>query len=117
VNANPGVQSQQLFQGGVESAIGGQQRAIEQARLDEEIRKFYALQDADGQKAAQLLALIQGMPGATTTSNATGSVAKPNKWAAAGGGALAGGVAGSTFGPVGTAAGAAGGGLLGLLTS
>ena len=117
VSANPGVQNQQLFEGGVNSAIGAQQRAIEQAQLDETIRKFYGAQQLDLDKAQSLLALLQGVPGATTTTTGTGALPQgPTKMQGLAGGALAGGAAGATLGPVGAGVGAVGGGLLGLLT-
>lgn len=115
VAQNPNVQAQQLFQPGVESAIGAQERVLEQARLDEEIRKFYTGQSLPFLQAQELMSLIQGMPGATTTSTATGSVAKPGMLQTGAGGAATGAALGSVIPGVGTAIGAGAGGLLGLL--
>lgn len=78
VNANQGVMQQQLFPHDILSAVGGQQRSLEQATLDEQIRKFYAEQDLDLSKGQQLLNLISGMPGGVGTSTATGALPKTN---------------------------------------
>jgi hypothetical protein len=75
---NPSVLNQQLFPAGVYSAVGGQQRALQQAQLDEQIKNFYATQDLDLSKAQQLINLVGGMPGGTGVSTATGAVPKPN---------------------------------------
>ena len=117
VSANPGVQAQQLFEPGVMSAIGGQERALEQAKLDEQIRRFYTGQALPFLRGQELAALAAGLPGGTTTGTTTGAVPQgPGKLKTAGGMALAGAGAGAAFGPVGAGIGAAGGGLLGYLT-
>ena len=117
VSANPGVQAQQLFEPGVMSAIGGQERALEQAKLDEQIRRFYTGQALPFLQGQELAALAAGLPGGTTTGTTTGAVPQgPGKLKTAGGMALAGAGAGAAFGPVGAGIGAAGGGLLGYLT-
>lgn len=114
---NPNVQAQQLFDPAVLSAVGGQERALEQAKVDEAIRNFYTQQALPFIQAQELMSLIQGMPGGKTVSTTTGAVPPgPNKLQGAAGGALAGAGAGSTFGPVGTIVGGAGGGILGYLT-
>jgi hypothetical protein len=125
VQGNPNVQGQQFVEGGANSAVGAQQRAIEQAQLDEEIRKFYGAQQLDLDKAQSLLALLQGVPGATTVTTGTGALpGGPSRLQGAAGGALSGAATGATVGSVipgvgtaiGAGAGAVGGGLLGLLT-
>lgn len=73
IGQNPSVLQTQLFPGSVMGAVGGQQRGLEQAQLDEEIRKFYTAQDLDLSKSQQLLNLISGMPGGTGTSTVTGA--------------------------------------------
>ena len=108
ISRNPGVQSQQLFAPGVTSAVGAQDRTIEQAALDEEIRQFYTGQSLPLLQAQELMGLMSGMPGGSTTSQVTGSTPGVNPVMGGLGGAAAGM---SLFGPV----GAVGGGLLGLL--
>lgn len=65
---NPSVLQQQLFPANIYSAVGGQQRGMEQAKLDEQIRNFYTQQDLPLSRAQQLLGLISGMPGGTGVS-------------------------------------------------
>lgn len=115
IQANPGVQSQQLFQPGVMSVVGAQERDINQAQLNEQIQKFYTGQALPFLQAQELMSLIQGMPGGATTSTATGSVPGVNPVMSGLGGAAAGASVGSMFGPIGTGVGAAGGGLLSYL--
>lgn len=68
---NPSVLNQQLFPANVYSAVGGQQRGMEQARLDEQIRNFYAQQDLPLSRAQQLLGLLSGLPGGQGVSTVT----------------------------------------------
>lgn len=82
------VQGQQLIAPDITAAVGGQQRAMEQAQLDEQIKKFYTGQQLPLQQAQELMGLISGMPGGTTVGQATGAVPKTNPLMA-GGGALA----------------------------
>ena len=111
INRNPSVQSQQLFAPGVTSAVGAQDRAIEQARLDEEIRQFYTGQSLPLLQAQELMGLISGMPGGGTTSTVTGSVPGVNKGASVMGGAAT----GAMMTPGMPLVGGAAGGLLALL--
>jgi hypothetical protein len=53
--------------------IGGQQQGMEQAQLDEMIQRFYTQQDLPLLQSQQLMALIQGMPGATGVSTVRGA--------------------------------------------
>lgn len=115
INRNPSVQGQQLFEPGVISAVGAQNRGVEQVALDEEIRKFYTGQALPFLQAQELMSLIQGMPGGSTTSTATGSVPGVSPFMSAAGGAASGATIGSIFGPVGTGVGAGAGGLLSYL--
>ena len=106
------VQQQQLMPYDIQAAVGGQQRAVEQAQLDEAIRQFYTQQSLPLLQAQELGALAAGMPGGAATSVATGAVPKANPLMAGLGGAMA-------LGPMlgGGLGGAVGGGGLGLLAS
>lgn len=104
---NPGTMASQLMGGEVASAVGGQQRAMDQALLDEEISKFYLQQQLPFLKAQDLMSLMSGMPGGTGVSTVTG--AQPGKSPIMSG--LGGAAAGmAAFGPIGAGIG----GLLGL---
>jgi hypothetical protein len=76
---NQSIMTQGLFPSQVMSAVGGQQRAMDQAKLNEEVQKFYTGQDLPLLKSQQLLALINGMPGAEgkTTVQGAGTQAQP----------------------------------------
>ena len=78
VNQTPQVNQQQLMPWDVLGAVGGQSRALEQAKLDEEIRKFYSQQDLPLLQSQQLLSLISGMPGGTGTTTVQGAAAQSN---------------------------------------
>jgi len=82
INRNPQVQMGQLFGSDVLGAVGGQQRMMEQARLDEDIARFYTGQALPLIQAKELISLIQGMPGGGTVSTATGAVPKVNPYLA-----------------------------------
>jgi hypothetical protein len=60
------------------AAVGAQRRGVEQAKLDEEINRYYAQQDMPLWKAQQLMNLIAGMPGGTGTTTMTGVAPKSN---------------------------------------
>ncbi len=77
---NPSVIQQQLMPANIMSGVGGQQRAMEQAGLDEQIRQFYAQQDLPLSRAQQLLNLISGMPGGSGVSTVTPSTPQANPW-------------------------------------
>lgn len=117
VMGNDKVQAQQLFQPEVTSAVGGQQRAVEQAQLDEAIKRFYTGQSLPFIQAQELMSLLQGMPGATASSTATGSVPKGNMVMGGLGGAASGAAIGSVVPGIGTGIGAGVGGLAGLLAN
>lgn len=95
VSANPGVMAQQLVAPDVVSAVGAQERAMRQAQLDEEIRKFYTGQALPLVQSQELMRLIQGMPGGSTVSTATGSVPHANPMMSTLGGAASGAAIGS----------------------
>lgn len=78
VGRNQGVIDSQLAAPSIVSGVGAQDRAIQQATLDEDIRRFYASQDLDLAKAQSVLGLVQGMPGGTNVSQATGMAPKAN---------------------------------------
>ena len=117
VNANAGVQDQQLFNPLTLGAVGAQNQAADQAALDEKIRKFYTSQELPMLQAQQLFGLISGMPGGGTTSTTTGALPTTTPMNAGLGGAMAGGSLGSIVPGIGTGLGAGIGGLLGLLTN
>lgn len=109
---NPSVQAQQLFGADVLGAVGGQERALEQAQLDEALKQWTIQQQLPYMRASEIMSMIQGMPGATGVSTMQG--AAPQKSAAMGalGGAASGAALGSMIMPgIGTAAGAVLGGL------
>lgn len=115
VNNNANVQAQQGVGAEMLGAVGGQQRSMEQAKLDEEISKFYTNQALPLLQSQQLMSLLTGMPGGTATSTATGTTPSPNPFSAGMGGALSGAALGSLVPGLGTGVGALGGGLLSLL--
>jgi hypothetical protein len=78
VARNPSVLNQQLFPATVYSAVGAQERGLQQAQLDEQIRNFYAAQDLDLSKAQQLISLVGGMPGSTGVSKVQGATPQTN---------------------------------------
>lgn len=78
INRNPSVMAQQLMPGDVLAAVGGQNRALEQAKLDEQIRNFYTGQMLPFMQSSELIRLLSAMPGASTTSTATGALPQAN---------------------------------------
>lgn len=115
VSANPSVQAQQLFAPDVMASVGGQQRAMEQAQLDEEVNRFYTAQQLPYLQAKDIMSLVQGMPGATNVSQVTGAVPKPSAFSAGIGGLATGATLGSVIPGVGTGIGAGAGLLASLL--
>jgi hypothetical protein len=77
VNRNPSVMAQQMLPADMLAAVGGQQRGMEQAQLDEQIRNFYTQQQLPFLQAQELMSFLQGMPG-QTTSKVTGTVPGPS---------------------------------------
>lgn len=73
VDANPGVITQQLMPADIMGAVGADRRAMEQAKLDEQARNFYATQDIDLNRSRELLGLVNAIPGASGVSTVTGS--------------------------------------------
>lgn len=113
IQANPNVQAQQLFAPDVMATVGAQNRAVEQAKLDEEIRRFYTGQALPFVQAQELMGLISGMPGGTAVGQVTGSTPTPSPFMAGMGGAASGAAIGSIIPGVGTGIGAG----VGLLAS
>lgn len=114
---NPQTIASQLTSGQAMDAVGGQQRAMEQALLDEQVNKFYLQQQLPFMKAQDLMALITGMPGGQGVSTVKGAQPQSGGLMAGLGGAASGAVLGSMIFPgVGTAVGAGLGGLLGLFS-
>jgi hypothetical protein len=112
---NPQTMAGMLVPGQTASAVGQQQRAMEQALLDEQVNKFYLQQNLPFLKAQDLMGLIGSMPGGQGISSVTG--AQPQKSPLMGGlgGAASGAALGSMILPgIGTAAGAGLGALLGI---
>lgn len=117
IQQNPNVQAQQLFAPDVLSSVGGQQRAMDQAQLDETVKKFYTGQYLPFMQSQDLINMVSGIPGATTSSTATGSTPKPNMISAGLGGAASGAAIGSIVPGIGTGVGAAAGLLASILSN
>lgn len=111
----PLTQQSLLFGSNVQGQVGGQQRALEQAQLDQTNQLQLLQQQLPFLRAQDLMSLISGMPGATGVSTATGATPKTSPWQSALGGGLAGASLGSSFGPWGTLLGGGGGALAGIL--
>jgi hypothetical protein len=116
IQANPGVQAQQLFEPDVMASVGAQKRAMTQAQMDQAVQQFYTGQELPFLQAQELMGLIQGMPGGVNESTVVGSVPKANPLMAGVGGAATGASLFSSLMPGMAAAGPIGGGL-GLLAS
>lgn len=80
VQNNSGVMQQGLFPGTVMNAVGGQRQAMDQAKLDEQIARFYTMQDLPLLQSQQLMNLISGMPGASGVSTVQGAQPKTSGW-------------------------------------
>jgi hypothetical protein len=113
-NVTSNMISNSLVGPSTQLAVGDQQRAMEQALINQQVGNFNYDQLAPFLQARDIISLSQGFPGATTTS--TGNVPQANPWLQSAGGALTGASAGAVFGPAGTAIGGFGGALLPWLT-
>ncbi len=113
IDRNPGVMSQQLAGGEITGALGAQDRAMRQAQLDEQIRKFYTGQALPMVQAQELFKLIGAMPGGKTISTSTGDTPESNPFMRTIGGAGTGAAMGSYFGPLGMGLGGLIGGGMG----
>lgn len=106
----PMLQQAVLQPGLTTSAVGDVQQAMNQAQIGSQVANWNYDQFAPFLASKEIASLIQGLPGATTTS--TGNVPTPDPWTQALGGGLSGAAIGSSFGPLGAGVGAAGGAVL-----
>jgi hypothetical protein len=106
----PTLQTMQAAPAATLAAVGEQQQAMEQARINEAIQNFNFDQLGGYLQAKDILSLVQGMPGGTNIS--TANVPKASPFSQALGGAATGASVGSIFGPIGTGVGAVGGAAL-----
>lgn len=111
---NPQTIAALLTGGQVQSAVGEQQRGMEQAGIDQAMQKFYLQQNLPMMRAQDIMALMNGMPGAAGVSQVSGAQPGGSKISGALGGAAAGASIGSIIPGIGSAIGAGIGGLLGL---
>lgn len=102
IGRNQQVMSQQLFGPEVMRDVGLRQREMEQARLTEEMQRFYTQQQLPFLRAQELLGLIQQMPGATTVTTGTQSGGQPSVASSILGGAAT-GLSMALMGPAGLA--------------
>jgi hypothetical protein len=116
VQNNPSAQQGLLFGANVQGQVGGQQRAMDQAKLDEQNQLQMLQYQLPFLKAQDLLGLMQGMPGATGVSTTTGATPSTGGVKGALGGAASGAAIGSMFPGVGTALGALLGGGVGFFS-
>lgn len=93
------------------SGVGDVRQALAQALLGEGNQKYMYEQMLPLLVGRELAQIASGIPGGTTTAQA--STPQKNPWSSAAGGALTGASLGSMFGPIGTGVGALGGGLYG----
>ena len=108
---SPTVQQGLTTGGTVESGVGDVQRALDQARLSEQVGNFNYDQYAPFLQSQDIISLLQGLPGGSTVS--TGNTPSNPTATQALGGAAAGASLGSAIFPgVGTAVGAGAGALL-----
>jgi len=101
---------------GMMQDVGTQQRAYDQALLDQQLKLWNAQQAYPWEQLARYNAIVgqAGGLGGTQVTSSPGAT-QPSTTQRVLGGGLAGAGLGSMFGPVGTGVGALGGGLLGLL--
>lgn len=95
------------------SAVGDVRQAMDQARLSEQVGNFNYDQLAPFLQSKEIMSLLTGLPGGTTTS--TASTPQRNPLTGALGGAATGASLGSFLGPMGSAAGGGIGALLSFL--
>lgn len=110
VGLTPTVQAGQLQPAMTAYGVGSDQQAMEQAKINAAVQGFNFDQAAPFMAGRDIISMLAGMPGGSTTS--TANVPQVNPWMQSLGGAAAGAAAGSAFGPVGTGIGAVGGGVL-----
>lgn len=115
--ALPTVQQSSLASGQLLSALGEQQRAMEQAQIDEAVRKYTTEQLLPWMAAKEVAGVAFGIPGGTSATEAVGAQPSGNYLMGGLGGAATGAALGSVVPGVGTVAGAGVGGVLGLLSA
>lgn len=92
------------------SGVGDVRQGMTQAQLGEQVGNFNYDQLAPFLQSKDIMSLLSGMPGGATQT--TASVPQKNPLTASLGGGVSGALAGSTFGPAGTAIGGGLGALL-----
>lgn len=119
IQMTPSVQQAQLAPALTTSGVGDVRQAMTQALMGEQAGNFnldQLLQIAPFLQAKDLLSVIQGLPGGSTTTSgtatATANSPEQNPWSQALGGAASGASMGSMFGPIGMGIGAVGGAVL-----
>lgn len=107
----PTIQGAQVAGATTTSGVGDVRQAMNQAGINQDVNAFNFDQMAPFLQSKEIMSLLQGLPGGTTTS--TGNVPQANPWMQGLGGAAAGASLGTALMPgVGTAAGAGIGALL-----
>lgn len=124
IQMTPQVQQAQLAGALTTSGVGDVRQAMTQALMNESAGNFnldQLMELAPFLQAKDLLGIVQGLPGGSTTSTGSGTstanTPKANPWSQALGGAATGASVGSMFGPIGTGVGAVGGAVLPFLMS
>ena len=109
----PQTQAAQTTGGLTTSNVGDVRQGMTQALLGEQVGNFNYDQMAPYLQSKDIMSLLTGLPGGSTTTTATGP--EKNKLTGALGGAATGASLGAMFGPVGMAGGAGLGALLSFL--
>lgn len=109
----PQTQQAQAIPGLTTSGVGDVRQGQAQSQLNANVSGYNYDQLAPFLQSKELLSLLQGIPGGSTTT--TANTPRPNQAMSALGGAAAGASLGSMLGPVGTAGGAGLGALLAFL--
>jgi len=110
----PTVQQGLTREGSAESSVGDVQQAQNQAYINEAMANFNYDQMAPFLQAQDIMSLISGIPGGTST--AVGSIPQTSALQRGLGGAATGASLGSAFGPWGAALGGLGGGAIGFFS-
>jgi len=95
------------------SNVGDVRQSMAQSLINQDVNNFNYDQLAPFLQSKEIMSLLTGLPGGSTTT--TASVPQKNPLTSALGGAAAGASLGSMFGPIGTGIGAGGGALLSFL--
>lgn len=109
----PTAQSAQTVEGTTTSGVGDVRQAMEQSKINEAVSNWNYDELAPFLQSQEIISLLQGLPGGSTTSTSTGNSTKATTASQALGSAAAGASLGTAIMPgVGTALGAAGGAVL-----